>query len=241
MEEETARNAIAAAGTQSTADKLAAVLREAGFAAKVYGLVKLEARAGWDAGVSLDAFDWLVFSSPAAVHFTLDQLGASFDGRVACLGEGTAEAARDRGLEVALLPEEATRDGLLESFRRRGESAGRAFVPMGSAAPEVLPDGLRDLGLEVTAPVVYDNLPEEPAMRAFARDADAGVLAAAAFTSASAVDYGNFALGLPNLRIYCIGPGTAERARRKGLKPAGVADPPGLEGLVEAIKRGERG
>lgn len=239
MSDETAGKGIAACGTSATARKLADALNNAGLPGKAYPLVRLEKRAGWDEGLDFSNFDWIVFTSPSAARFTVESLESGFSGRTACVGRGTAKVVREAGLNVDLVPMDQSRDGLREEFAKLNDRNARVFIPVSSAAPMDLMDGLAELGFQVTAPVVYDNLPDDPVMRAFANDIEKGELAAAAFTSPSAVDYGNFALGLPDIRIYCIGRSTADQAERKGLKVFGIAYESSVEGLVDIIKANE--
>ena len=59
------------------------------------------------------------------------------------------------------------------------------------------------------------------------------------FTSASTVRGFVHALGgvRGDPRVVCIGPVTAAAARRAGLRPAAVARPHTIEGLVGAVER----
>lgn len=239
MSDETGRKGIAACGTSATTQKLTDALVAFGLPGRSYPLVELAPREDWAEGVSLEGVEWAVLSSPGAARFCMDILDG-FKGKIACVGESTGDVVRERGGKVTLMPLEQDRAGLLGELKKLPMHSGKIFVPLSSAAPSELPDGLADLGFDVIAPIVYDNLPDEPVMRAFADDVDNARLSAAAFTSASAVDYGNYALGLPDVRIYCIGRSTAERAEAKGLKVFGIAYESSVEGLAEIIKQNEK-
>ena len=86
--------------------------------------------------------DWLLFTSPSTVNHFCELLDAAVRGalapqrpRVACIGAVTAQAAREQGLAVDVVPERQDLDGLLAAVAAsvRKEGSGRAGAA-GSAA-----------------------------------------------------------------------------------------------------------
>lgn len=196
---------------------------------------------------ALATFDWLVCTSANAVRALV---GARADGaawpaglRVAAVGQATAAALREAGLDVRFSPSTALAEALARELPLEG--ASRVLWPHGDLADDALTDALTARGATVTAPVAYRTV------------ADVGLLGlvdalrdrrvdAITFTSASTVRHvveGLAAAGLrlerldgaTRPRVVCIGPVTAAAARECGLPVDGVADPHDDEGLVAAL------
>jgi uroporphyrinogen III methyltransferase/synthase len=240
MKRETSRKAIACCGSAETAGRLAAGLRKAGLPARAFGLVTLGVRDNWHAGMNMDVYEWVVLTSPTAAKLTLAALGSIFTGRFACVGETTAELVKEAGFSVAAVPDKQNRQGLLAEMAK--QSAGkRLLLPMGDATPNDLWDGLKKMGFYVDAPVIYMNRPDELVMQDFKRAVEGGDFDAAAFTSGSAFTYATYAPGLEKLRLYCMGPSTAEKVWEKQWKVAAVANHHSVGGLVRTIVEAERG
>jgi uroporphyrinogen-III synthase len=238
MTRETSGKAIACCGTLDTAGKLAAGLRNAGLPARAFGLVALGVRDNWSTGLDMDVYEWVVLTSPTAAKLTLAALGSIFTGRFACVGETTAELVKEAGFSVSVVPSKQNRKGLLDEMAR--QTAGkRLLLPMGDATPPELGDGLKKLGFHVDAPVIYANRPDEAVLKDFQRAVEGGDFDVAAFTSGSAFKYATVARSLDKLRIYCIGPSTAEQVWSRQWKVAGVAAHHSVGGLVRTIVEGE--
>ena len=110
------------------------------------------------------------------------------------------------------------------------------MIARAAVAREVLPDGLRAMGWEVEVVPVYRTVPAVPTdeQRAEVRGADI-----VTFTSASTVEQWMAAFGaelVPPV-VACIGPVTADTARRHGLRVDVVADVHTIPGLVDALDR----
>lgn len=195
--------------------------------------------------------DWVVFTSATAVRCLHDHVAAQGGSMaalavasVAAIGPGTAEALRQAGVSVALLPGCYQGEGLLEALLRELPPAARVWVPRATEARTVLTDGLRAAGHSVCVTPVYRTVPaavDGAALRSLLRD---GGLDWIVFTSSSAVRYfrealgaaGAALLGSPGLpAVACLGAVTAQTAREAGLtvrvQPA-VQD---LDGLVAAL------
>jgi uroporphyrinogen-III synthase len=112
----------------------------------------------------------------------------------------------------------------------------RVLYPCASGARPVLGDGLRAKGWEVEAVVAYRTLAVGNRLPEAALDEAAGA-DVVTFTSPSTVRAYLDAAGdrrVPPV-VACIGPVTAEAARRAGLRVTVVADEHGAAGLVRAV------
>lgn len=173
----------------------------------------------------LGADGWLVLTSACAVRAIAADAARC---RVAAVGEGTAEAARARGLRVDLVGPDGTGAGLWGVVRERVR-AGRVCFPRSSLAAAPPAWG----GVEVCAPVVYETLAVE-FDRSVARRA--GV---AAVTSPSAAAALRSVEGLP--RCASIGPTTSAALRGAGIKVWAEAGRASFGALAEAIASGLAG
>jgi len=182
-------------------------------------------------------FAWVSFTSPRAVDAVcaaLKRFGLPprIPAKIAAVGPATAKKLAGAGLEVDLLAEPHTTEALADAFPA-GE--GRVLLPRADIAPEGLEDRLREKGwtpvrVDAYATRYPHELPDE-ARAALEADPDAVV-----FTSSSTVEGFVRLLGTRfGLPAVCIGPVTAEAARRAGFSVKAVADPHSVDGLVAAL------
>jgi uroporphyrinogen III methyltransferase/synthase len=187
---------------------------------------------------TLDDVAWVVLTSANGAARFCEALR---DGRdlagvhLAAIGPGTADELARHHLVADLVPERFIAESLLEAFPLPHDDQRRKVVVARAAvAREVLPDGLRSMGWEVEVVPVYRTVPAVPteAQRDEVRDADV-----VTFTSASTVDQWVAAFGaevVPPV-VACIGPITADAARRHGFRVDVVADVHTIPGLVDAL------
>jgi uroporphyrinogen III methyltransferase/synthase len=228
---------------------LSAALRVAG--ADVVELAVIEIVSPQDGGAALvaaadrvraGAYDWVVCTSANAV----DRFVATLrDGRdlgatkLAAVGPVTAGALGSHRLVADLVPDDASAEGLAAAFPA---GPGRVLHPRSARARPVLAAGLRAKAWEVDEVDAYDTVP-----RADAADVAAGVLEAAAgavvtFTSPSTVEAYRALPGAPAPGVVaCIGPVTADAARRAGFRVDVEAADRSAAGLVEALVAHRRG
>lgn len=196
--------------------------------------------------------DWLVFTSrngveffrEAAAHASWDE-SMLRDARVCVVGPGTAEAAREAGFAVELMPSEhvgeAVFDALAESI---GDLCGKRFLlPRGNLARPDLPDTLRKAGAIVNEVIVYETvapeIPEETVEALMAFEPEI-----VTFTSSSTAKNFCARVGAERIDVLktsatfaSIGPITSETARAWGLDVRIEAKEYDAPGLVQAIVR----
>jgi uroporphyrinogen-III synthase len=186
------------------------------------------------AAARVHEYDWVVLTSANGAERLCRELrdarafGAA---RVAAIGPGTAATLRRWGVAADLLPPRFVAESMVEAFP---SGPGRVLLPRAAVARDALPDGLRAKGWTVEVVEAYrtERPPVTEAMRATARSADA-----VTFTSSSTV--GNYleAVGIDAIPpvVACIGPVTAETARRRGLRVDVEAVEHTVDGLVDAL------
>ncbi len=220
------------------AEELAVPLRSLGAHVLVAPIIRLE--PGDEAGVGEAArevaegrFDWIVFTSAAGVRAWFGRTDGRPTSRVAAVGSGTAEALRSEGVEPDLVPETFTTEALGEAFP---EGSGRVLLPRADLATDDLEVALAGKGWATVRVVVYRIRHEERLPEKVEAALAAGVVDAVTLTSASTVE--GFARATPERPpAVCIGPVTADAARRAGFSVDEVADPHTIDGLVDAVER----
>lgn len=244
---------IVIAATEGRAEQIAETLKGAEVELIPFPTVRIEPPrdlAPLDAALRRWAsYDWVVFTSTNGVDAVAARarklhLDLTRPPRIAAVGPATKAAVEERGLSVDALPHEYVTDAIAEVLGR--VEGLRILLPRSNLARASLADELRTRRAAVDDVVAYMARPTSP---------DATRLSMAAridwvtFTSASAVE--NFVGFLPDdvmeslrshARAACIGPITAEAARRSGFRVGIVARDhtvPGLcRELMEAIARG---
>ena len=195
-------------------------------------------------GATPGAADWTVLTSKTGV-----ELAAASDwspaGRLACIGPATADAAREVGWTVDLVPEEYSSAGLVDALAGTVEPDATVEVARSDHGSAVLLDGLRDAGIETTETVLY-RLVRPAGAGESAERAAAGELEAALFTSSLTVDHFLDAAsergvreaaveGLGDAVVGCIGEPTAETARDHGIAVSVVPEEATFETLATTV------
>ncbi|QAU13956.1 uroporphyrinogen-III synthase [Halorubrum sp. BOL3-1] len=186
----------------------------------------------------------VVLTSKTGVELAAEAGWEPGNADLAVIGPATAAAARDAGWTVDIVPEEYTSAGLVAALEPRvaGECVVVARSDHGS---DVLLDGLREAGADVSETVLYR----------LSRPAGAGdsaelmaidELDAVTFTSsltvenflAAAADRGvsdEARAGLADAVVGAIGPPTAETAADRGVDVDVVPDEASFEALATAV------
>lgn len=108
-----------------------------------------------------DSFDWIVFTSPT----TIDSFNTFYPDffnnlncKIAVIGNKTGSIIKKHGVNVDLMPEDFTAEGLVEEFKNRKISNKTIGIPRTASARNTLPDGLRKLNNEVVLAEAYKSL-----------------------------------------------------------------------------------
>jgi uroporphyrinogen III methyltransferase / synthase len=194
-------------------------------------------------------YAWLIFTSQNAVAIFWEQLlGAGRDARalagvkIAAVGPATAGALLEHGITVDLIPKRFVAEGLLEMMRERDDVAGaKALYVTAEGARDVLPDGLEQMGADVTVMEAYRSINDGQGAKRLSRAIEAGKVDLVTFTSASSVKAYVDAVGDElALRVPAasIGPQTSDALRGAGIELKHEAEESTIDGLVAAIIRG---
>jgi uroporphyrinogen III methyltransferase/synthase len=202
-----------------------------------------------DALLELNAYDWLVFTSPNGVTQFFEYFFRQFHdmrdiggARIAAIGPATANKLKELHLQVDLMPEEALATNIAEEFAEfeSVENLRICLLRAEVANPE-LPKALEAMGAIVDDVACYRTVPDggDTVVEAKIRDAGADWLT---FTSASTVEsfHSRFDLPVlvkkfPHMKIASIGPETSKALEALKIKPTVEANEHTIDGLVQAL------
>jgi len=197
----------------------------------------------------LGSYDWLILTSANAVRALTERsatlgiaLAQTTRLQVAAVGESTASAARETGLQVAFVPENYVAEGLVEGLLKSLQiSSQRILLARAAVARDVIPDALRAAGATVDVVDVYCNVMPDAAPEQL-RNALAGGIDAATFTSSSSATHlakaaraAGVAWPLAGVPAVSIGPITSQTLRELGWPPAAEANPSDISGVIAAV------
>jgi uroporphyrinogen-III synthase len=129
--------------------------------------------------------EYVILTSKTGVELAADAGWDPGDATVCAIGESTADALRDAGYRVDLVPEEYTSSGLVEALEAEAEGE-RVEVARSDHGSAVLTDGLADAGAVVNETTLYQLVRPEGSGESAALAAD-GELDAVLFTSSLTV------------------------------------------------------
>jgi len=200
-------------------------------------------------------YRWAAFTSANAVTALLGAHASSHRAswppglRAAAVGEATARALREAGIESALVAAGGTGAALAEEMAAADPqlAGARVLLPLAADARPDLRDGLTAAGARVEAVVAYDKrAPDGTSERMRDLFPPGAALGWVTFTSPRIAHTfaHTFAERLEGwearratLRAASIGPTTSAALRKLGIEPAAEAATPGDEELVAAVVR----
>jgi uroporphyrinogen III methyltransferase/synthase len=140
------------------------------------------------------------------------------------------------------VPDEYRAEALIEVLGAGSLDGERVLIPRARVAREILPEKLREAGAEVVVPPAYESVPSSEGKDELVRRLEAGGIDCVTFTASSTVENFVGAFGteeaarlLAGTRVACIGPVTAETARKHGLRVDAEAEEYTIPGLVAAV------
>ncbi len=203
-----------------------------------------------DALLTLNAFDWLVFTSPNGVTSFFELFFRQFQdlrdlggAKIAAVGPATAARLREFHLQVDLMPEEAIGRKIAEAFAKHSsiENTKICLLRAERANPD-LPRGLEELGAIVDDIGLYKTVAETEDLAGAADDLRLHGADWITFTSGSTVEHFHARFDLPALlkqfpkmRVASIGPETSKALAKLDLQPALEAKEHTTDGLVTGL------
>jgi len=194
----------------------------------------------------ISSFDWMVFTSANGVKAFFEMLNDYGKRKVraefACVGPETQRALNEVGFEASVVPEKFLTTDLAQELSRNFDISGKkVLLARAEDANKEVAKILRTAGAIVTEAPVY----RIKSRNLEGMDASLAGISDVTFNSSSAVDafLSNFDLEeilSRNIRVHCIGPVTAERAQRAGLRVDSTANVHTVNGLVDSIVQTSR-
>ncbi|MFT4957962.1 MAG: uroporphyrinogen-III synthase [Halobacteriales archaeon] len=188
--------------------------------------------------------DYAILTSPTAAGLVGDVGWSPGDTTVCAIGESTAEALRDAGYGVDLVPDEYSSSGLVAALDGRVDGA-RVEVARSDHGSAVLLEGLEGAGAYLHETVLYRLI--RPSGSGHSVDLVAkGDLDGALFTSSLTVEHfldaaaeqgvaDSAVKGLNGAVVGAIGTPTAETAAEHGIEVDVVPDRADVEALARAV------
>jgi len=198
----------------------------------------------------IGSYDWIIFTSANTVRALAKrcvEIGVvaqpKANVKVAAVGEATAEAARDAGWSIMLVPESYVAESLVTQAGEDIGAGSRVLLARAAVARDVIPEALRAAGATVDVVDAYRNVVPKGTPERL-RGALAAGLDAATFTSSSSVEHladaaraAGVAFPFAGVLAVSIGPITSQTLRGMGWEPAAEAEPHDVAGLIAAVVR----
>ncbi|WP_027356313.1 uroporphyrinogen-III C-methyltransferase [Desulfofundulus thermocisternus] len=197
----------------------------------------------------LDSYRWIIFTSVNGVQFFFTRLlQQGKDVRdlkginICAIGPKTREALENYALKVFYVPDEYRAEQIITGLKSWIKPGDRILLPRADIARKVLAEMLSDLGAVVDEVVAYRTVPAGGDAHLLKQMLAEGKIHIITFTSSSTVrnfvrllDNGQLPGLLQGVTVACIGPVTAQTARKLGLPVHVQAHKYTIDGLVEAI------
>jgi uroporphyrinogen III methyltransferase/synthase len=203
----------------------------------------------------LNAYDWLIFTSPNGVTSFFDYFFKRFQDlrdiggvRIAAVGPATAEKLRELHLQVNLMPDEFVATKIADALSKYESIENlRLLLLRAKVANVELPKLLEDKGAIVDDIACYQTVPETEDINGAAAKLLEHGADWITFTSSSTVEHFHARFDLPallkrfpGLKTASIGPETSKALAALGLRSTVEAKTHTVEGLVRALERTSR-
>lgn len=199
--------------------------------------------------LNLEYYNYLILTSVNAVEMffdRIDKLGIPLNRltqSIAAIGIKTGDMCKEYGLNVNLIPDEFSAEGMVKLFSVEKITGQKILIPASSLSRDYLQKNLTDLGNEVDAVPIYDveiiDSEESRETIEYLKNEKADLFA---FTSPS--NYKNFCLLLKlvnpasyfeNVDVAAIGSVTQKAIENNGVKVSIIPNEFTIESLVKKI------
>jgi uroporphyrinogen III methyltransferase/synthase len=205
-----------------------------------------------DVLLELNAYDWLVFTSPNGVTAFFEFFFRVFEDmrdiggvRIAAVGPATAAKLKELHLKVDLMPNEYTAAKVGDAFAKYESIENlKILLLRAEVANAELPKKLEEMGAIVDDVAVYKTIPETDDLNGAAAKMLEHGADWITFTSSSTVENFHARFNLPELltrfpqiKLASIGPETSKAITALKLNPTLEAREHTIDGLVKAIEK----
>lgn len=200
---------------------------------------------------SLESYQWLLFTSINGVKWFLERLRTlgkdvrDLKGiKIGAIGPKTAGAWHGFGIKPDLVPQEYRAEAVVECFKKWKMEGQRILLPRAAKAREILPQELRKMGAHVDVVHAYQTIMPGHDTSQVRKMLKNGAIDMVTFTSSSTVTNFLEMFGaeeqklkewMNNVAVACIGPITADTARKKGFSVDLIPPQYTIESLTERI------
>jgi len=216
--------------------QFAARLRNLGAEVIEYPTIEILPPPSWDgldrAINGLRSYDWIIFTSANGVNFFWQRLTDKrknssflFPLKICAIGPATAKELKKKGIGVDYVPKEFVAESILQGFRKIMIQGKRILLARAKVARDVLPKGLRKMGAEVDVVEAYRTVKPRGGKKRLKQLLTDGKMDIITFTSSSTVNHFTELLNendlkklLRGITIACIGPITAQTAKKWGMR-----------------------
>ncbi|MEN6462730.1 MAG: uroporphyrinogen-III C-methyltransferase [Syntrophomonas sp.] len=197
----------------------------------------------------IEDYSWMIFTSVNTVDIFFGELKLKgYDIRnlkgikICAIGPATRERLQSIGLQVDIVPQEYKAEGIIEELEGNIQVGQLVLLPRARGARGILPESIRQMGAQVDEVFLYQAVPAIGISNNTLNSIINGQVDLITFTSSSTVTNFVTMVGEENLKnittrvkVACIGPITADTARKHGFTVDIMASHYTIDGLLEAI------
>lgn len=193
-----------------------------------------------------EKFDWIVFTSSNGVRYffqrlvkrksmTHRKLRSLKRPRFACVGPSTKRALNGLGLSCSLMPRRYLTEELGRMLARKNIEGKNILLARAEVANRSISTILRRSGANVTDVAVYRTVIHGAKKIPVLRQITDVTLTSPSTVEGLLQTYSSTRLNSSEVRLHCIGPVTAERAKASNLKVETIARVHTISGLIRDI------
>ncbi|MCJ7785253.1 MAG: uroporphyrinogen-III synthase [Desulfobacterales bacterium] len=180
----------------------------------------------------LKSYDWAIFTSANGVHFFWQRLIDKGKNhpllsslKICAIGPATAKQLEEKGMRIDYIPKEFIAESILKGFEKMDLRGKRILLARAKEARDVLPKGLKKMGAEVDVVEAYRTVNPRGGTKRLIHLLTNEIIDVITFTSSSTVNHFMELLKgvdlkkvLKGITIACIGPITAQTAKKWGMR-----------------------
>jgi uroporphyrinogen III methyltransferase/synthase len=202
---------------------------------------------------ALETYQWVLFTSVNGVRYFFERLEAQgrdvrdLKGiRVGAIGPATAAAVQEGGIRPDLVPPEYRAESVVGALREEKVAGLKILLPRAARAREILPQELTRMGASVDVVPAYRTVKPDHDTERVRTMLSKGEIHMVTFTSSSTVlnfadmfgrDKDRLVDWMQNVTVACIGPITAETAKKTGFPVTLVPPEYTIRSLTQTIVR----